>query len=124
MENKGELSKVASKERLVPNELMAAAVCVTLLIVVSAYFDAPLDRPINSEGIPTDNIKAPWIFLGIQQLLKYFDPFWAGIVFPAAMVTTFALAPYVPERSGVLAKVLCFSLLGVYIALVIWGFLV
>lgn len=83
-------------------ELLAAIVVTVLLLVWSLAIDAPLEAP--SDPNQTMNpAKAPWYFVGLQELLVYFDPWFAGVVLPLLIVIGLMLFPYLdanPLGSG------------------------
>src|SRR5215471_19015474 len=51
-------------------------------IVGSIFLKAPLEQPANPANTPNPS-KAPWYFLGLQEMLVYFDPWLAGVVLPS-----------------------------------------
>ena len=51
--------------------------------VWSIVVDAPLEEPANPTKTPNPS-KAPWYFLGLQEILVYFDPWFAGVVLPSS----------------------------------------
>jgi quinol-cytochrome oxidoreductase complex cytochrome b subunit len=81
----------------------------------------------------TGSSRAPWFFLWVQQLLKWGDPFWLGIVIPLVVVTMLGLFPYIlPNadkselgrwlpRGNRLAQVLTFLLYLIILALTFLG---
>jgi hypothetical protein len=91
--------KEPAKERfvwpdLVLKELLAAVGIVVLLIIWGLFVDAPL----RAEADPswTENpAKAPWYFLGLQELLVYFDPWLAGVVIPTLIALGLIAIPYI-----------------------------
>lgn len=74
-------------------ELLAAIVVTVFLLVWSLLLDAPLGEPANP-NVTMNPAKAPWYFVGLQEMLVYFDPWFAGVVFPALIVVGLMLFPY------------------------------
>src|SRR5262245_9150552 len=58
---------------LVYTELISLILCSVILIVWSIFLKAPLEQPANPANTPNPS-KAPWYFLGLQEMLVYFDP--------------------------------------------------
>ena len=87
---------------LVYTELIAMIACTVFLIVWSIYIKAPIEEPANAARTPNPS-KAPWYFLGLQELLVYFDPWLAGVVVPGTIILGLVAIPYVdrnPKGSG------------------------
>jgi quinol-cytochrome oxidoreductase complex cytochrome b subunit len=80
---------------LVRREVLAMVIGIILLIVVSLVIPAPTDSPISSFSRMTGSSQAPWFFLWVQQLLKWGDPFWLGIMVPVVVVVLLGLFPYI-----------------------------
>jgi len=78
---------------LVAKELIAFEVMVIVLSVISLVFDAPLEWIANPEHTPNP-AKAPWYFLGLQELLHYFPPVVGGVILPALAVVALIVIPY------------------------------
>ncbi|MDE3197998.1 MAG: cytochrome C, partial [Acidobacteriota bacterium] len=79
-----------------------ALVVTALLLVWSLAVDAPLEAPANPNLTPNP-AKAPWYFAGLQELLVYFDPWFAGVALPTLIVLGLLLFPYLdpsPLRGG------------------------
>jgi ubiquinol-cytochrome c reductase cytochrome b subunit len=97
-------------------------VVLGLLILLSAALDAPLQGPADVSGIPPEHVKAPWIFVGIQQMLRYLPATVAGVVVPAAALIASALLPFLFVRKRALvAAAVC----GMWIVLgivTLWGY--
>ena len=70
---------------LVYIELIALILFMVFLIVWSILIGAPLEEPANPAATPNPS-KAPWYFLGLQEMLVYFDPWIAGIIFPMFII--------------------------------------
>jgi hypothetical protein len=87
---------------LVYIELIAALLVTSLLIVWSLLIPAPLEAPANPSVTPNPS-KAPWYFVGLQELLAYADAWWVGVMVPALIVVGLVAIPYIdrsPEGSG------------------------
>ncbi len=94
--------KVLCWPDLVYSELLAMVLCTVVLIVWSIFLKAPLESPANPAGPPNPS-KAPWYFLGLQELLVYFDPWMAGVVLPGLIILGLAAMPYIdtnPKGNG------------------------
>lgn len=87
---------------LVYTELIAMVVCAVVLIVWSLLLKAPIEEPANTARTPNPS-KAPWYFLGLQELLVYFDPWLAGVLIPGLIIVGLIIIPYVdrnPKGNG------------------------
>ena len=87
---------------LVRIELLIALVVMVGLTVWSILVDAPLEEIANPTLTPNP-AKAPWYFLGLQELLVYFDPWLAGVVLPSLIVVGLIAIPYIdinPKGNG------------------------
>lgn len=87
---------------LVYIELIAMVLGTTVLVAWALVLPAPLEQPANPVATPNP-AKAPWYFLGLQELLVYFDPWLAGVVVPALIILGLAAIPYLdpnPKGSG------------------------
>lgn len=79
---------------LVVREVIAFEVLVIVLAVISLFFNAPLEWIANPDHTPNP-AKAPWYFLGLQELLHYFPPVVGGVLLPALVVIALVVIPYV-----------------------------
>ena len=66
---------------LVYTELICMVILTIVLVVWGIVLQAPLEQPASSTVAPNPS-KAPWYFLGLQEMLVYFDPWMAGVVLP------------------------------------------
>jgi quinol-cytochrome oxidoreductase complex cytochrome b subunit len=82
-------------------ELFVFVLTVSLILLVSLAFNAPLEEPVNVMH-PPNPAKAPWYFLGLQELLAYFHPTVAGVLVPTFVLVGAALIPYI-DRENILA---------------------
>ncbi len=82
---------------LVYTELISLIVCSVVLIVWSILLKAPLEQPANRALTPNPS-KAPWYFLGLQEMLVYFDPWLAGVVLPGLIIVGLICIPYIDKN--------------------------
>src|SRR5438034_8991640 len=82
---------------LVYAELISLIVCSVVLIVWSILLKAPLEQPANPANTPNPS-KAPWYFLGLQEMLVYFDPWLAGVVLPGLIIAGLIAIPYIDKN--------------------------
>jgi hypothetical protein len=79
---------------LVYTELIAMIVATFVLVVWAVALKAPLEPPATSAKAPNPS-KAPWYFLGLQEMLVYFDPWMAGVVLPTMIIIGLIALPYI-----------------------------
>jgi hypothetical protein len=82
---------------LVYTELISLVLCSVILIVWSIVLKAPLEQPANRSVTPNPS-KAPWYFLGLQEMLVYFDPWLAGVVLPGLIIVGLIAIPYIDKN--------------------------
>jgi hypothetical protein len=107
---------------LVYVEFISLILCMVVLIGWSIGLKAPLEEPANPSISPNPS-KAPWYFLGLQEMLVYYDPWLAGVVFPTLIIVGLMAIPYIdtdPKGQGY------FSYRGrmLWISLFLFGFLI
>jgi len=78
---------------LVYTELICMVAVSAFLLVWAICLPAPLEEPASSVKTPNPS-KAPWYFLGLQEMLVYFDPWYAGVVLPSLVVFGLMAMPY------------------------------
>jgi quinol-cytochrome oxidoreductase complex cytochrome b subunit len=78
---------------LIVREVILFQVVVIALSLAAILFDAPLEGIANPLETPNP-AKAPWYFLGLQELLHYFPPIVAGVLLPGLVVVSLAVIPY------------------------------
>src|SRR5712691_2656468 len=78
---------------LLVREAIAFQILVMALVLVALFWDAPLEQLANPLLTPNP-AKAPWYFLGLQELLHYFPPFVAGILIPTLVILALVVIPY------------------------------
>jgi len=87
---------------LVYTEMLCLLLCSILLVIWSVAIPAPLEEPANPQLTPNPS-KAPWYFLGLQEILVYFDPWLAGVVIPTLIIIGLMAIPYIdpnPDGNG------------------------
>ena len=78
---------------LVYTELICMVAVSALLLLWAIFLPAPLEEPASSVKTPNPS-KAPWYFLGLQEMLVYFDPWYAGVVLPSLVIFGLMAMPY------------------------------
>ncbi len=85
---------------LVYTEMLCLILWSVLLIVWSIYLKAPIEEPANPAKTPNPS-KAPWYFLGLQEMLVYYDPWIAGVLLPGLIIIGLMALPYIdPNKKG------------------------
>jgi quinol-cytochrome oxidoreductase complex cytochrome b subunit len=84
---------VMTAPHLLVREIILFQLCVAVLAILSLLFDAPLEAIADPYHTPNPT-KAPWYFLGLQELLHYFPPVVAGVLLPALAVIGMVVIPY------------------------------
>lgn len=84
---------------LVYTELIALVIGTVALILWAIALQAPLEQPASSTQAPNPS-KAPWYFLGLQEMLVYFDPWMAGVVLPTFIIIGFMAMPYIDTNKA------------------------
>src|SRR5256712_14197828 len=90
----GEPAKqLMSYPHLILREAIAFIVLMIVLVSIALLWDAPLEQLANRLLTPNP-AKAPWYFLGLQELLHYFPPLVAWILIPGLVVLALVVIPY------------------------------
>jgi menaquinol-cytochrome c reductase cytochrome b/c subunit len=104
--------KVADEEQVqtYPEGLLRVVLAIELLaialVLISLFFNAPLEGMADPTTTPNP-AKAPWYFLGLQEMLHYFPPVVAGVLIPTVLVVALVVIPYFNvnvEADGVFVK--------------------
>jgi len=82
---------------LLIEEMVAMFIVLVALTVFSTFVDAPLRELANPNLTPNPS-KAPWYFLGLQELLRYFHPMIAGVIIPTLILVGLAVITYVDRN--------------------------
>jgi quinol-cytochrome oxidoreductase complex cytochrome b subunit len=88
---------IVSFPEFVFKEFIAAVAMTVFLLIVSITLDAPLLNRANP-GMTPNPSKAPWYFLGLQELLSRFPPLMAGVAFPTFVIVLMILLPYLDRN--------------------------
>src|SRR4051794_6832808 len=94
---KAESDRVWVWPDLVYTELISLILCSVVLIVWSIFLKAPLEQPANPPNTPNPS-KAPCYFLGLQEMLVYFDPWLAAAVLPGLIIVGLICIPYTDKN--------------------------
>lgn len=79
---------------LVYTEMICMVVLTAVLVAWGVALQAPLEEPASSVKTPNPS-KAPWYFLGLQEMLVYYDPWMAGVVLPSIILVGLMALPYI-----------------------------
>jgi quinol-cytochrome oxidoreductase complex cytochrome b subunit len=90
-ENRGET--IPAIPNLLLRELVAALVLIATVLMVSVLFDSPLESKANP-GLSPNPTKAPWYFMGFQEILLHFHPLFAFLIIPVIMIFALICIPY------------------------------
>ncbi|MFM8856401.1 MAG: menaquinol-cytochrome c reductase cytochrome b subunit [Actinomycetota bacterium] len=91
------VDKVHTWPHLLAVEFVAALACTAFLFFFSVWVNAPLLQLANPNQTPNPS-KAPWYFLGLQELLTMFHPMVAGVTIPGIALFALILAPYIDKN--------------------------
>src|SRR5258706_489672 len=98
----GENEKTWVWPDLVYTEMLCMVIGMIILVAWGLAFQAPIEQPANPARTPNPS-KAPWYFLGLQEMLVYYDPWLAGVVFPSLIIVGLMAIPYIdtnPKGNG------------------------
>jgi hypothetical protein len=112
-------------------EFLAAIIVTVILIVWSITLNAPLEE-LSNPNLTMNPAKAPWYFLGLQEMLVYFHPWMAGVVMPTLIIVGLMVIPYIdnnPLGSGYYTwkqrkfaiGTFCFGFLVLWISMIVIG---
>ena len=75
-------------------EFIAGLIFTFIIMVWSLFMNAPLKELANPSDTPIDE-RAPWYFIGLQELLIYFDPWLAGVIIPSILLVGLIVLPFI-----------------------------
>ena len=108
---------------LVRIEFLATVIVTVVLFVWSITLNAPLEEPANP-NLTMNPSKAPWYFLGLQELLTMFHPMVAGVTIPGMGIFVLMLAPYIDRNPSNKPEDRKFAIVLFTIFLMFWAVLV
>ncbi len=85
--------QLMSFPHVILRETIAFQILTIVLVILALFWDAPLEQLANPLLTPNP-AKAPWYFLGLQELLHYFPPLVAGVLLPTLVVLGLVVIPY------------------------------
>ncbi len=94
------VDKVHTWPHLLAAEFVAALACTAFVFIFSVFVNAPLLQLANTNQTPNPS-KAPWYFLGLQELLTTFHPMIAGVTLPGVGLIALVLAPYLDRNPSI-----------------------
>ena len=115
--------KVHVWPHLLVGELVASLAMTAFLLVFSAFVNAPLLGLANFNQTPNPS-KAPWYFLGLQELLTMFHPMVAGVTVPGVALVALGMAGYVDKNPSHKPEDRKFAIAMMTMFLMFWAVLV
>lgn len=85
---------VPADPHLVKKELVVGLVVIAFILLLSIFFNAPLQERANPAVSPNP-AKAPWYFMGVQELLLHFHPFFSAVFIPTIFLAAMFLLPFI-----------------------------
>ena len=117
------IDKVHTWPHLLAAEFVAALACMAFTFVFSIFVNAPLLQLANINRTPNPS-KAPWYFLGLQELLTMFHPMIAGVTVPGVGLIVMVLAPYIDRNPSNKPEDRKFAISLMTVHLMFWAVLV
>ena len=108
---------------LLLGEFVASLFCTAFLLIFSVFVNAPLLELANVNETPNPS-KAPWYFLGLQELLTMFHPMVAGVTIPGIALFLLILAPYIDRNKEKAPEKRKFAVSLMTVHLMFWSVLV
>jgi menaquinol-cytochrome c reductase cytochrome b/c subunit len=117
------VDKVHTWPHLLAAEFVASLVCLAFTFLFSVFVNAPLLQLANNNQTPNPS-KAPWYFLGLQELLTMFHPMVAGVTIPGVGMIVLILAPYIDKNPSNKPEDRKFAISLMTVHLMFWAVLV
>lgn len=97
--DKNETREFISRDELFFREFITSAIISAALVFLTLIFPAPIGIAANLDAGVAD-VRAPWIFLWVQNLLRVIPPLWAGIIAPMVVLTLIIVLPFLDRRGS------------------------
>ncbi|MEX2324979.1 MAG: hypothetical protein WD576_04455 [Nitriliruptoraceae bacterium] len=117
-----QMDKVYTWPHLLLIEFVALLAMGAVLLIASFFLDAPLGSLANPNEVPAIN-KAPWYFMGLQELLAYFHPMVAGISIVGVVVVLLMAVPYADKNPSAKPENRKFANMAFTFFIAFWGLL-
>ena len=117
------VDKVHTWPHLLAAEFVAALACTAFAFLFSIWVNAPLLQHSNPNQTPNPS-KAPWYFLGLQELLTMFHPMIAGVTIPGVGLIILIFAPYIDKNPSNKPEDRKFAISLMTVHLMFWAVLV
>jgi hypothetical protein len=117
------VDKVHTWPHLLAGEFVASLICTAFVFVFSVFVNAPLLQLANPNRTPNPS-KAPWYFLGLQELLTMFHPMVAGVTIPGMGLILLILTPYMDKNPSHKPEDRKFTIMVFTIFMMFWAVLV
>jgi hypothetical protein len=117
------MDKVHTWPHLIIVEFGAALLCTAFLTIFSIFVNAPLLRLADVNATPNPS-KAPWYFLGLQELLTMFHPMVAGVTIPGMGLVVLMIAPYIDRNPSNKPEDRKFAITAFTVFMMFWAVLV
>ncbi|MEN9505594.1 MAG: hypothetical protein RI958_1520 [Actinomycetota bacterium] len=117
------VDKVHTWPHLLAVEFVAALLCTAFTFFFSIFVNAPLLQLANNNQTPNPS-KAPWYFLGLQELLTMFHPMVAGVTIPGVGLILLIFAPYIDKNPSNKPEDRKFAISIMTVHLMFWAVLV
>ena len=93
-------TKHITRFELARREGLAMLILMSILMIVASLVSAPIAAPIQDASMPLNpDVRAPWFFLWVQQLLRFGNAFWMGLAIPLGMLALLACLPLLVKNS-------------------------
>lgn len=115
--------KVHTWPHLIVGEFVASLLMTAFLLIFSTFVNAPLLGQANFNRTPNPS-KAPWYFLGLQELLTMFDPMVAGVTIPGMGLILLGMAGYIDKNPSNKPEDRKFAICIMTLFLMMWAVLV
>ncbi len=117
------VDKVHTWPHLLAAEFVAALAMTAFTFIFSIFVNAPLLQLANTNATPNPS-KAPWYFLGLQEMLTMFHPMVAGVTLPGVGIILLILAPYLDRNPSIKPEDRKFATSIMTVHLMFWAVLV